>query len=131
MKYYVMNTQQFGRAVFAQTNLKKDEVICYCEVLVLSPEDTLKVNQTDLQYYTFTYDHNTAQDCLVLGDGEIFNHSDDANASYELINLNNRPMMVFRTTKDIKANEQIFINYNDDVLYKRDDVLGVYKTNMM
>lgn len=128
-KYYVMNTVEFGRAIFAETDLKKGDVICYCEVLVLNEKDTKIVNTTDLQWYTFTF--NDTQDCLVLGDGEIFNHSDDANTEYELINLNNRPMMVYRVIKDIKRNEQLFIDYNADVINKKEDVLASYKTNMM
>lgn len=129
MKYYVMNTEQFGRAIFAHTDLKAGEVVMYCEVLVLSAKDTPVVNTTDLQWYTFTY--NDTQDCLVLGDGEIFNHNDRPDVSYELINLNNRPMMVFRMIHDVSKDSQLFIDYNADVINKKEDVLGSYKTNMM
>lgn len=127
-RYYVMNTEQFGRAVFANKALKIGEVVCYCEVLVLSEKDTPVVNSTDLQWYTFTY--NDTQDCLVLGDGEIFNHDDNASVAYELTNINGRPLMCFTMIKDVEKDKQLFINYNSDVK-ESVDVLSKYTTNMV
>lgn len=137
-RYYVLNTVQYGRAVFAQRDLIKGEAVMYCETLPLSVQDTKTVNTTDLQYYTFTYTHD--RDCLVLGDGEIFNHgptnnshvtSDtDANTSYELININDRMMMVFRVTADVSKDRQLFIDYNADVI-EPVSVLDSYKTNLI
>ncbi len=138
-RYYVMNTEQYGRAVFAQRALLIGEVVMYCEVLPLSEKDTPVVNSTDLQWYTFTF--NDKQDCLVLGDGEIFNHGPtnnsnvveayDANTSYDLIHLNSRPMMVFRMTANVKKDQQLFIDYNADVTNKKESVLDSYKTNLI
>lgn len=137
-KYYVMMTEKYGRAVFANKALKVDEIVCYCEVLVLSEKDTPVVNSTDLQWYTFTY--NDKQDCLVLGDGEIFNHGptnnsivvekSDASVKYELINLNGRPVMLFTMIRDVEKDEQLFIDYNSDVK-ESVDVLNKYTTNMV
>ena len=128
-KYYVMNTQEFGRAVFANTDLKAGDVVSYCEVLVLSENDSKTVNTTDLKWYTFTY--NDKQDCLVLGDGEIFNHDDNASVKYELINLNGRPLMAFTMLRDVSKHEQLFIDYNADVKEKKDDVLSNYNVNLI
>ncbi len=128
-RYYVMNTEQYGRAVFAQRDMLIGEVVMYCEVLPLSEKDTPVVNSTDLQWYTFTY--NDKQDCLVLGDGEIFNHDDSPSVSYELISLNNRPMMIFRMIADVKKDNQLFIDYNADVTNKKESVLDSYKTNLI
>lgn len=130
MKYYLLNTVQFGRALFAIRDIEEGEIICTCEVLVLNQIDTKKVNDTELKWYTFTYDLEKGIDCLVLGDGEIFNHDDNANVSYELINLNGRSQMQFRAIKPIKKDSQLFIDYNADVKDKK-DVLSSYTTNMM
>lgn len=136
-KYYVLNTAQYGRAVFAQTDLNANEVVMYCEILVLNSADTFLVNLTDLKHYTFVYRRgeysHMNQDCLVLGDGEIFNHDDNANVSYELINLNGRDMMRFVTTKPVKRDEQLFIDYNADVpdSEKKENVLDSYNVNMI
>lgn len=106
-------TDQYGRGVYAADNIDSGKWIECAEVLVLSEVDTTSVNNTDLKDYTFKFDDNT--DCLVLGNGEIYNHSDHPNVSYTLININGRFQMVFKAVSDIKAGEQLFIDYNSDV----------------
>lgn len=105
--------ETMGRGVVASQDINAGEVLCQCEILVLSENDTPIVNSTDLKYYTFVY--NTTQDCLVLGLGEIFNHDDNASATYHIETVQGREMMVFRAVRDIKKNEQIFINYAQDI----------------
>ncbi len=139
-RYYVLMTEQYGRAVFAEKDLKKGDSVMYCEVLVLSAQDTKVVNTTDLKDYTFVFDAENKQDCLVLGDGELFNHgptnnsdvkeSSDANTRFYLNTINSRPMMIFRTTKDVKKDDQLFIDYNAD-LKESVDVMKEYKTNLL
>lgn len=116
MKYHIKMTQDMGRGLYPIRNLYKGEIVSICEILVLSQNDTLNVNKTDLQYYTFKY--NQMQDCLVLGDGEIFNHANDSNVSYELVshseNGQDRMRMIFVAKRDIGVGEQLMINYQDD-----------------
>jgi len=108
----VQTSVEMGRGVYATDKLLAGTVVMICEILVLSELDTVKVNQTELQYYTFKY--TDTQDCLVLGLGEIFNHDDASNVSYELVMLEGRHMMVFKATKEISKDAQLFINYNAD-----------------
>lgn len=128
--YTVQLVEGMGRSIIAETDIKLGQVITNCELLVLSPEDTIKVNETDLQWYTFTFNEETKQDCLVMGDGEIFNHSDDANVLYGLIDWNGRKLMRFQAGKDIKKGEQLFIDYNADVKTSK-NVLEVYTKNLI
>lgn len=128
--YSVQMIKGMGRSIIAERDIKRGEVITNCELLVLSPEDTIKVNETDLQWYTFTFNKDTKQDCLVMGDGEIFNHSDDANTLYGLIDWNGRKLMRFQASRDIKKGEQLFIDYNADVDSVK-NVLEVYTVNMI
>jgi SET domain-containing protein len=79
---------------------------------VFSEKDTEIVNKTDLQYYKFKY--NDKQDCLVLGDAELFNHSPDPNVGYKLINFDGRKIMAFYALKPIPEYTQLFIDYNGD-----------------
>lgn len=102
-----------GRCLVAERPIPAGMVIMQCELLVLSEVDTPLVNETDLKYYTFKF--NETQDCLVLGLGEIFNHSSAPNVSYELVDLNCRKVMQFRAIKDVCAGEQLFIDYQADV----------------
>lgn len=110
--YKIIFTQEYGRGLYATNDIKQGETISQCELLVLSPEDTKKVNETDLKYYTFIYNEN--QDCLVLGDGELFNHSYMNNVNYNLIDFNGRKLMNFSAKININQGDQLFINYNDD-----------------
>jgi SET domain-containing protein len=126
--YSVQMVEGMGRGIIAEKDIKRGEVITNCELLVLSPEDTIKVNETDLKWYTFTFNAETNQDCLVMGDGEIFNHDDDANVLYGLIEFNGRKLMRFQACRDIKRGEQLFIDYGADV--KKVDIEG-YTINLI
>jgi SET domain-containing protein len=128
--YSVQLVEGMGRGVIAERDIKLGEIITNCELLLLSPEDTIKVNETDLQWYTFTFDKNSKQDCLVLGDGEIFNHDDNANVLYGLIDWNGRKLMRFQASRDINKGEQLFIDYRADV-DNVDNVLESYTINLI
>lgn len=128
--YSVQMIEGMGRGVVAERDIKLGEIITNCELLVLSPEDTLKVNETDLKWYTFIFNKETKQDCLVMGDGEIFNHDDNANVLYGLIDWNGRKLMRFQASRDIKKGEQLFIDYRQDE-ENLSDVLGNYTTNLI
>lgn len=112
--YQIIFTQEYGRGLYATRDIKQGETISQCELLVLSSEDTKKVNETDLKYYTFIYNEN--QDCLILGDGELFNHNYMNNVNYNLIDFNGRKLMNFSAKIDISQGDQLFINYNDDTI---------------
>lgn len=115
MQYSLKETPEFGRGLYAQLDLKEGKLLFTAELLVLSQNDTVKVNETDLKYYTFKY--NDTQDCLVLGDGEIFNHSDQPNMGYKLLDWGDtgRQVMAFYILRDIPAGEQLFIDYSSDI----------------
>jgi len=128
--YSIQIIEGMERGIIAERDIKQGEIVSDCEILVLSPSDTARVNETDLKCYTFVFDKNTKQDCLVLGDGEIFNHSDDANVLYNLIEWNNRKIMRFQTSKDIKKGSQLLIDYRTDV-EGLSGILEKYTTNLI
>jgi hypothetical protein len=123
--YHIKVTEEFGRGLYADYAIEKGEMICQCEILALSEFDTLAVNMTDLKYYTFVLDRELGLDCLVLDDGEIFNHApmpaekltlgDTANVRYELVNFDGRKVMRFSALRNIGADEQLFIDYGFDM----------------
>jgi uncharacterized protein len=107
-------TPEFGRGLYATQKIHTNQIIEVSEILVLSQRDTEFVNETELQYYTFVFNKDTLQDCLVLGNGEIFNHVDIPNVKYDLVRYDDRFKMVFVSVQDIEAGEQLFIDYNRD-----------------
>lgn len=110
---------EMGRGVFATKDIPSMSHVETCELLVLSPDDSELLACTELQYYTFTF--NEVQDCLVMGNGEMFNHSNTPNVLYKLADLDGRKVMVFATVRPIMAGEQLFIDYNADVSTKVSD----------
>jgi tRNA-specific adenosine deaminase 3 len=110
--FEVKVSEEMGRGLYARRIILKDEVVEIAEILLLNEADTIKVNDTELKYYTFKYDSN--RDCLVLGSGEIFNHADMPNVSYSLKEIDGRFKMVFTATKAIFMGEQLFIDYKAD-----------------
>lgn len=138
MKTYIKMTEEFGRGVYAQKSITEGEVVEIAEVLLLSEDDTYTLNRnTALKDYTFVvtedvkYEYIGNQDCLVLGNGELYNHSDTPNVKYELINLNGRKQMYFTALRDIKPDEQLFIDYNADTQRKVNVGEEKYTTNMI
>lgn len=110
--YKIKLTKEFGRGLYATRSIGTGEIIFEAELLVLSPDDTVTVNKTDLSQYTFKFSGD--QDCLVLGDGELFNHADYPNVEYRLIKSDGRTKMQFYATQDIAPDEQLFIDYSFD-----------------
>jgi SET domain-containing protein len=108
-------TQEFGRGLYATRKIYANEIVEVAEILVLSQADTVKINETDLKWYTFVFDAAKGQDCIVLGDGEIFNHSDTPNIKYDLVLYGKRFKMVFVSLQDIEVGEQLFTDYNQDI----------------
>jgi len=111
-------TEQFGRGLYAQKTIETGTVVMQCELLVLTADDTVAVNKTDLQYYTFKF--NETQDCLVLGLGEIFNHDDAANVHYALVDFEGRKVMQFTANQPIMEGDQLFIDYAADTKVNAD-----------
>jgi SET domain-containing protein len=114
-KYYIKFTDKYQRGLYADRAIKQNEILAKCELIVLSKSDTEKLQDTELKWFKFCYDKK--RDCLVLGDGELFNGSDeenDPNVGYFLEPLENRKVMVFYALRDLKDGEQLFIDYSAD-----------------
>lgn len=110
--FHIKTTEEFGRGLYAERIIPPGQTIMICELLVLSALDTIIVNTSELKHYTFVFSHD--QDCLVLGLGEIFNHHDNANVTYELAEYNGRKVMAFKAKRDIAEGTQLFIDYGAD-----------------
>lgn len=123
---HVKNTKKMGRGIFAFKPIKKGTVISTEEILVFSEDQTREINNTCLQTYTFRYDDT--RDCLVLGNGEIYNHSHVPNVSYKIVKKNGRHMMRFRAVRPIKKGEQLVIDYLADIGEFQLNTLSVYLT---
>jgi len=102
---------EFNRGVFATCDILKGTLLHEAPVISYPNEQHQYIEQTLLADYAFEY--GIGQSAILLGYGMLFNHSYEPNATYE-INFRNQTFDFF-AYKDIKAGEEICINYNGEV----------------
>lgn len=102
---------EFNRGVFATQDIKKGELIHAAPVIAYPNEEHVHIEKTLLADYAFEYGINHT--AILLGYGMLFNHSYQPNARYE-INFPNHTFDFYAYT-DIKAGEEVLINYNGEV----------------
>lgn len=105
-----ISTGELNRGVFATQDIKKGTLIHEAPVIPYPNEEHVHIEKTLLADYAFEYGINHT--ALLLGYGMLFNHSYTPNAEYH-INFKNHTFDFF-AYKDIKAGEEIFINYNGE-----------------
>jgi hypothetical protein len=111
IKISTLSDGEFNRGVFAKCDIKKGTLFHEAPVVPYPNEQHEFVEQTILADYVYEYGINHT--AVVLGYGMLFNHSYEPNATYD-INFDNHTFDYY-AYKDIKAGEEIVINYNGDV----------------
>jgi SET domain-containing protein len=97
-----------GRGVFALRPIRKGEEIERVPVLVMGADEYARgVDQTLLAGYVFAW--GEGQIALALGYGSLYNHSYKPNAKYE---DEEEQAKRFVALRDIKAGEEVTVNYN-------------------
>jgi uncharacterized protein len=101
-----------GRGVFAKENIKKDEVIESCPVILMREEEVPDIRKTELHNYYFMWgsDKTRHKAAICLGFGSLYNHSYTPNATYK--KYHEEEMIEFVAIKDIQKDEEITVNYN-------------------
>ncbi len=96
------------RCIRAARDIKSGELIESCPIILLPTDEFEFYNKTILTNYDYDWDeHNGA---FVLGYCVLTNHSFSANAIYKS-NFEKKTMDYY-AVKDIKKDEEIYINYN-------------------
>lgn len=114
---YIMTDDVKGRAVYCSEDITEGSIIELCPVILLSQQDTKAIHDTRLHDYYFIWNVETAESCIALGYGSLYNHSDDPNAEFE--NDFESQLIRIKANRDIKAHEEICIQYlsKDDEEY--------------
>lgn len=116
----VKKTAGRGRGMFATSKLEKGTVIEVGPVIVMSGEERKLLDKTLLHDYIFEWGDKKDQCAMALGYIPLYNHSYKSNCEYEMDFR--RRIITIRTVKDVKKNEELFINYNGEA----DDVKAVW-----
>ena len=117
MNLYIKNSGKKGRGVFTKTLIHKGATIEVCPVVPLSKTDIKIIRETKLCHYWYSWSHNlkTGQ-CLVLGYGMIYNHSDQPNADFKS-DMKNKTITYF-ATKNIPYGGEITVDYGVKLWFK-------------
>jgi SET domain-containing protein len=105
-------TKRKGRGVFTTEDLDKGTVIEISPVIVMTREDRGWLDKTLLHDYIFEWGPDRKQCCMALGYVPMYNHSYRSNCEYEMDF--EQELITVKTVRDIRAGEELFINYNGD-----------------
>ena len=109
---FIKSSKNKGRGVFTNHDIEAETIIEVSPVIVMSKEDQKLLDKTLLHDYIFLWGKNNFQCCVALGYASMYNHSYTANCEYGMDFK--RKIIIIKTVKNVKANEQLFINYNGD-----------------
>ena len=111
MKIIVKESPVHGLGVFAAVDLAAGDTLERCTYIVIDDDDLQEENR--LNDYLFTSPDSVTDYLVVMGCGMLYNHSDKANASWEVDETDNR-FLRFYADRDIKAGEEIFHDYGSE-----------------
>lgn len=98
------------RCIKAARDIKAGELIESCPVILIPNKEFDHFNETILSRYDYDWDDDYG--AFVLGYCVLTNHSFSANVEYKT-NYDTKRMEYY-AVKDIKKDEEVFINYNGE-----------------
>ena len=107
---YILETEEKGRAVYTSIDINKGDVIESAPVIICDSVDTKLIHKTRLHDYYFTWGEK--ESAIALGFGSLYNHSENPNTEF-ILDYDNLSID-FEALRDIKAGEEITINYHSD-----------------
>lgn len=109
---FIRNIPEKGRGVFTDQYIPEDTIIEVSPVLVMDAKTRELLDQTTLHDYIFEWGAGEPQCCVAWGYVSMYNHSYQSNCEYFMDFDNN--IITIKTVKEIKAGEELTINYNGD-----------------
>ncbi len=107
---YIGSVKDKGRGVFTGKKITAETVIETSPVVVMTAAERKLLDQTLLHDYIFEWKGDAC--CMALGYIPLYNHSYTSNCEY-FMDYDNDTMFV-KAVRDIKAGEELTINYNGD-----------------
>ena len=103
-----------GRGVFSNQNYSVGEIIEICPAITLNDKDSVG-NMVD---YVFGF--NSKENLVGFGYCSMYNHQDDPNANWEVLNENK---IQIKVVKPIQKGEEIFVSYGEDYFNHRKHIV--------
>lgn len=109
---YAAATKNMGRGVFTSEAIEAGTLIELAPVIVMDAAARKLLDQTLLHDYIFEWGKAAEQCAVALGLVSVYNHSYAANCTYGM--YFKRDAISVIAVRDIKAAEELFINYNGE-----------------
>lgn len=109
---YIKTIAGKGRGVFTKEKITANILVEEAPVIVMSAADRPLLDKTLLHDYIFEWGEDKNQCCMALGLVPVYNHSYVSNCEY-FMDFEEK-MIRIKTVREIKAGEELTINYNGD-----------------
>jgi len=107
---FIKRTESKGKGVFTNENISAEKIIEEAPVIVMSADDRVNLDKTLLHDYIFAWGEKKDKCCVALGFVSMYNHSYQSNCEY-FMDFEEEIIQI-KTVKNIKAGEELTINYN-------------------
>ena len=104
---YIKDAPETGRGVHTAAAIPAGSIIELAPVILLSADDRKAIHATYLHDYYYQWAGDGA--AIALGYGSLYNHSDRANAEFELDY--EQELIRFTALRDIRPGEEITTDY--------------------
>lgn len=109
---YVTQSDIQGRGVFTSSDIGEGTLLEICPVIVIPEKDVKTIHNTALHDYYYYWGEEEKEACIVLGFGSMYNHSSTPNA--QCISDYDNKSFNYYTLREIRAGEEVTVNYNGD-----------------
>jgi len=109
---FVAPSEKRGRGMFTSEDIDVGTVVEISPVIIMSNKERELLDQTLLHDYIFEWGDKKDKCCMALGYVPVYNHSYESNCEYEMDF--EQELISIKTVRQVKAGEQLFINYNGD-----------------
>lgn len=109
---YIKKATGKGKGVFTKEKIAAHTLIEESPVIVMNAPERILLDKTLLHDYIFEWGNDKSQCGMALGFVPIYNHSYASNCEY-FMDFGEEIIQI-KTVREIKAGEELTINYNGD-----------------
>lgn len=107
---YIADSEGRGRGVFTAVDISKGDIIEFCPLIIIPPQQKTLVDKTIFHDYYYNWPEPKGAACIPLGYGSIYNHSVEPNA--EIVLDIEGKVLQFHCIMATSAGDEIFVDYS-------------------
>lgn len=106
---YIAASEGRGRGVFTAVDINKGDIVEYCPLLIIPPNQRSLIDKTIFYDYYFEWPEPKGAACIPLGYGCIYNHSQSPNI--EIVLDIAGKVLQFHCLKKTPAGSELLLDY--------------------